>query len=176
MRIDELVITIALAASLPAACGTRSTAHPPPAAGGGGTTAVSAAAEMPRLADMHIARPAGKVTLPVEVRFLVSGVVAKDQPATVDLAFVPRVEGAHFKVQFPDAEDVTVESGGTELTVGRIAASDVIRRRLTVTPRTSGAARIRALVSMTVGGGHYFAIYVVPLGAGVEAAEGGQSR
>ena len=62
----------------------------------------SASVDGPPLGEMHLARASGKVGPPVDVRYLVSGVAAKDQPVTLQLAFVPRIDGRNLRVEFPD--------------------------------------------------------------------------
>ena len=123
-------------------------------------------ASEPPLQDMALARPSGKIGVPVDVHYLVTGTVARDQPATLQLAFVPRVPGTAMKVEFAPADTVTVESTAPGMTVQKAEASGVYRRTLTVTPRKADTGELRAIVSMDVEGGRYFSVFTIPIGPG----------
>ena len=58
----------------------------------GGSAPVSQPAE-PSIEQMSLATPIGKVSVPVDVRYQASGSPLRDQPMTLQLAFVPRVAG-----------------------------------------------------------------------------------
>jgi hypothetical protein len=125
--------------------------------------ATAASGDAP-LEQMALARASGKIGAPVDVRYLVSGVVAKDQPATVQLAFVPRVAGSNLQVQFPATAGVTIETGAQDLQMQKAAPTDVVRHRLLVTPTAGDAGEMRAIVSMELGGARFFTIYTIPIG------------
>ena len=133
---------------------------------------VASSADVPRppLEQMALARPVGKIGVPVDVRYLVSGVIAKDQPATVQLAFVPRVAGSNLQVQFPDTAGVTIDAGSRELRAQKATTTDVLRHSVLVTPTASDSGEMRAIVSMDFDGGRYFSIFTIPVGGSSEAA------
>jgi hypothetical protein len=128
----------------------------------------AAGADVP-LEQMALARPSGKIGAPVDVRYLVSGVVAKDQPATVQLAFIPRVAGSNLQVQFPETAGVTIETGAQDLQMQKTVPSDVMRHRLLVTPTAGDAGEMRAIVSIELDGGRFFTVYTIPIGSADQA-------
>jgi hypothetical protein len=102
--------------------------------------------------------------VPIDVRYAFSGNAAKNQSASLQLAFVPRVQGSALRVEFPRSETVSV-SETEELMVQKAAPASVHRHNLVVTPLKGDTGEIRALVSMDVDGGRYFGIFVIPVGS-----------
>lgn len=117
----------------------------------------------PPLEKMAVAQVSGKVSVPVDVRYLAAAVPVLDRQMTLQLAFTPRMAGQNLKIEFPASESTSIESGGGVLTRQKANADGVIRRTLLVTPRKAGAAEVRVLVSMDVGGGRYFGIFSIPV-------------
>jgi hypothetical protein len=118
----------------------------------------------PDVTRMKLAKPVGKSTVPVDVRYTYTGKPAKNQSASLQLAFIPRVQGSALRVEFPRTEAVSV-SETEELNVQKAAPLSVHRHNLVVTPLKANAEEIRALVSMDVDGGRYFGIFVIPVGS-----------
>jgi hypothetical protein len=131
-----------------------------------------AAAAEPEVAAMTLAAPvqSSKIGVPVEVRYVLAGVAARNQPARLDVAFVPRVEGANLEITFLDSESISIDAGAAPLIVARTGTSSVHRRRLTVTPKAADVGEIRVQVTMDVGGGRYSSIFVLPVSGAAAAA------
>jgi hypothetical protein len=126
--------------------------------------AVETIAIEPPLESMKMATPAhGKIGVPVDVRYQVTGVVAKDQPATLQLAFVPRVEGEGLRVEFPESKTVAISTGSGDLSMQRAQAAEPYRRSLNITPLTAEGAEIQVIVSMDIAGGRYFSVFTIPV-------------
>jgi hypothetical protein len=121
----------------------------------------------PEIASMALAAPVsgGKTGVPIDVRYLLAGVAAKDQPAPLDVAFVPRIDGTNLEVSFIGSDSTSVDAGATSLFVARAGTSSIHRRRLTVTPNDSDVGAIRVQVMMDVAGGRYSSIFVIPVSA-----------
>jgi hypothetical protein len=127
---------------------------------------------VPDLASMQRAVPSSKVGVPVEVRYRVVGTPGQNQPATLHLAFVPQVPGKGLKVEFPPSRGVSIETGGSPMTIQKATPEDVYRKNLLVTPLGSDAGQVRAMVWMEVEGGRtYFSIFQIPVGPAASAAE-----
>jgi hypothetical protein len=113
---------------------------------------------------MKLAKPVGKVSVPVDVRYEYVGGVTKNGSESLQLAFVPRVAGTALRVEFPRSESVSI-SETEELHVQKALPASVHRHNLVVTPLKAETGEIRALVSMDVEGGRYFGIFVIPVGS-----------
>jgi multifunctional 2-oxoglutarate metabolism enzyme len=124
----------------------------------------SASADGPPLGEMHLAAASGKLGPPVDVRYLVSGVVAKNQPVSVQLAFVPRLDGRNLRVEFPDTAGMAIETGAKALTAQKASKSDVVRHTLLVTPTEADAGELRAIVAIDVGEARYAGVVSIPVG------------
>ena len=163
MSIVRTTSSIGLLIAL-AACGTTPAA-PPPA-----TTSEAAApvAAQPNaeidIKKMKLAKAVGKTSVPIDVRYEYVGGVSKNGSESLQLAFIPRVEGSALRVEFPRSESVSI-SETEELHVQKAAPASVHRHNLVVTPLKAETGEIRALVSMDVGGGRYFGIFVIPVGS-----------
>jgi hypothetical protein len=165
MSIVKTTSSVGLLIAL-AACGTTPAAPPPatPAPEAAPTTAQSAAA--PDVAKMKLAKPVGKASVPVDVRYEYAGGVSKNGSESLQLAFVPRVEGTALRVEFPRSESVSI-SETEEVLVQKATPASVHRHNLVVTPLKGETGEIRALVSMDIQGGRYFGIFVIPVGSAV---------
>lgn len=134
-------------------------------------------AAVPDLAHMALAAPVGgKIGVPVDVHYQLQGVAAKNQPATLQLAFVPRVAGSNLQVEFPASPTVAIENGAAAFSIGKADATGVYRRSLLVTPRAADAGEVRAIVSMEVDGGRYAGIFNIPVGSGGTPERAGKDR
>ena len=181
MSITKTTSSIGLLIAL-AACGTTPAAAPPTAPTSTSTstapvqpTAAAAASEAtaptalqskaePDIKRMKLAKTVGKVSVPVDVRYAYVGGVSKSGSESLQLAFVPRVEGSALRVEFPRSESVSI-SETSEVHVQKAAPASIHRHNLVVTPLKGGNGEIRALVSMDVNGGRYFGIFVIPVGS-----------
>lgn len=120
----------------------------------------------PDFAQMTPAKPMGKVSVPVDVRYEIatpSGGASKSTVATVQIAFVPRVAGSALRVEFPGAPGN--KANAEPLQVEKAASAAVYRRKLVVGSKAAEAGVVRALVSMDVDGGRYFGIFAIPVGS-----------
>jgi hypothetical protein len=124
----------------------------------------TASANEPPLNEMQVARVVGKLGPPVDVRYQVSGVVAKDQPVTLQLAFVPRLDGRNLRVEFPESAGVSIDSSSQPLASVKASKADVLRHKLLVTPTVADSGQLRAIVSIDVGDARYAGAVSIPLG------------
>jgi hypothetical protein len=132
--------------------------------------AFTASTTQPPLERMRVANPVGKIGPPVDVRYNVEGVFAKGQPVTLQLAFVPRLDGRNLRVEFPESAGMTFASAPAALASAKASRSDVLRHAILVTPKTD-SAEVRAIVSIDVGEARYAGTVSIPLGAqGVKTA------
>jgi hypothetical protein len=127
-----------------------------------GCGAVQSQSSQPPLEQMKVARPSGKVSVPVDVRYQLRAAPTRDQPVGLDLAFVARVPGQNLQVEFPRDASVTIDSGGAAFAQQKAEAKGVVRRNLIVTPR-SEAGEVRVLVSLDVEGARYFGVFSIPI-------------
>ena len=158
-RMSLATAAVASLLGLAACGGTHSLA---PAANTEIETAKSAAEPLPD--QMSVARPSGKISVPVDVRYQLGGTAVRDQPMALQLAIIPRVAGENLRVEFPHSGSVTIESGGAALLQQKANAAGVYRRNLVITLRTGDQGEMRVLVSMDVEGGRYFGLFSVPVG------------
>jgi hypothetical protein len=124
----------------------------------------SASTDGPPLDDMQLARASGKLGPPVDVRYQLSGSATKYQPVTLQLAFVPRLDGSNLRVEFPDTDGVAIETGSKKIASQKASKSDVLRHALLVTPTAADSGEVRAYVSIDVGSAKYAGIVSIPIG------------
>jgi hypothetical protein len=127
-----------------------------------GCGAVQSQSAPPPLEQMQLAHRSSKVSVPVDVRYQLRAAATRDQPVGLDLAFVARVPGQNLKVEFPQAEAVTIDLGSAPLMHQKAEENGVVRRSLIVTPR-SEQGEVRVIVSMDVEGGRYFGVFTIPV-------------
>ncbi|MGH8178979.1 MAG: hypothetical protein ACREV5_22185 [Steroidobacter sp.] len=123
-----------------------------------------AEASPPPLEHMKVAQVNGKITVPVEVRYQFASEPLRNQPTTLDLAFVPRVGGENLKIELPKSKSVIVQAAGAPLMQQKADAKQTIRRKVLVTALTEASSEVRVLVSMDVEGGRYFGVFTIPIG------------
>lgn len=133
------------------------------ACAGNGNGAVAQADAEPALERMALAPLVGKIGAPLEVRYALPAQLAKDQPAMLELAFVPQAEGTNLRIEFPANEAVSLGKGSGGMKVGKASAASVHRMELGITPRQQSAGEVRVLVSIDVGDARYAGLYSVPL-------------
>jgi hypothetical protein len=127
-----------------------------------GCGAVQSQSAPPAIEHMLLAQPSAKASVPVDVRYQLRAPPTRDQPVTLELAFVARIPGRNLKVQFPRGESVTIDSGGATFAQQKAEVDGVVRRSLIVTPRAEHGA-VRVLVSMDVEGTRSFGIFSIPI-------------
>jgi hypothetical protein len=127
-----------------------------------GCGAVESQSTPPPLEQMKVARPSGKVSVPVDVRYQLRAAPRPDQPVGLELAIVARVPGQNLKLEFPPGQSVSIDSGGKAFAQQKAEPQGVVRRSLVVTPR-SEAGEVRVLVSMDVEGARYFGVFSIPV-------------
>lgn len=118
----------------------------------------------PALASMRLAQPAHKLGAPVDLRYLVSGIVAAGQTASVEVAVVPRLEGTNLDVQVVSSDTMRVVADKRSVTrVAKADASAAYRQSLKVTPLEAGAGPLQVIVTMDVGDARYASLYNIAL-------------
>jgi hypothetical protein len=117
----------------------------------------------PDINQMSVAKQSSKVSVPIDVRYQISGAPSANKSVSVSLAFIPKVAGSDLRVEFPRSETVSV-SETDEVMVQKADAKSVHRHNLVVTPTKGDAGEVRALVSMNVEGARYAGIFVIPVG------------
>jgi hypothetical protein len=131
----------------------------------------STAAAEPAVDDMKWAvQESAKIGVPVDVRYEVSGTPLEDQPTTLNLALIPTIDGTRMRATFIANDSLSIEAGGAELAVDKSEQAAVYRRRMTVTPRQAGDARLRVQVIMDHDGGRYVGLFTVPVSSRSSAA------
>jgi hypothetical protein len=119
----------------------------------------------PDVASMRVAEQTGsKIGVPVDVLYSVAAAAAPNQPTSLDVAVVPRLEGSNLQVVFLPSDSVSIDGGG-ELAVPRAAAKSVHRQQLTVTPKRAASGSFRVQVIMDVAGGRYAGVFTIPVDA-----------
>jgi hypothetical protein len=118
----------------------------------------------PAIDDMAVAQAVGKISVPVDVRYQLTSTPVRDQPTTLQLALVPRVQGENLRVEFPQSESVIIESGRAAFTEQKAGAGGPIRRSIIVTLRKGDVGQVRVLVSMDVQKARFFGIFSIPVG------------
>jgi hypothetical protein len=111
---------------------------------------------------MKLAQRSSKVSVPVDVRYQLLAAPTRDQPVALELAFVARAVGQNLKVEFPQSQSVTIESGGVAFAEQKAQPDGVVRRSLVVTPRAAHG-EVRVVVSMDIEGGRYFGVFSIPI-------------
>jgi hypothetical protein len=127
-----------------------------------GCGSVQSQSAPPPLEQMKVARPSGKVSVPVDVRYQLRAAPTRDQPVGLDLAFVARVPGQNLQVEFPRDASVSIDSGGATFAQQKAESQAVVRRALIVTPRGE-RSEVRVIVSLDVEGARYFGVFSIPI-------------
>jgi hypothetical protein len=121
----------------------------------------------PDIATMHVAEQASsKIGVPVDVLYSMAGLAVQNQPTSLNVAVVPRLEGTNMRVFFLPSESVSIELDGAGFAVERAEPSAVYRQRLVVTPQQVVAGSFRVQVIMDVADGRYAGIFTIPIGGG----------
>ena len=147
-------LTTLAAAALPACAVPPATSGAPPDA-------------QPDFATMTAVQPrSGKIGVPVDVRYQYAGTITAGQPVSLHIAVIPRVEGRNLKIELPRTAGLA--SGGkspASAVFGKAAAADTLRYTVELTPLAGAPDHVPLIVSMDVGGGHFFSVFPIPLAA-----------
>jgi hypothetical protein len=122
------------------------------------------AANEPGIESMSLATPSAKLSVAVDLRYSFDGPVIANQPVTLHLAAVPRVEGTNLKVSVKEVAGLQVSAGS--LNVQKATASGVYRQQFAVTKLASAPADLRVLVTMDSAEGKAFGFFSIPLDGG----------
>lgn len=123
------------------------------------------AANEPSLDSMRVAQPSAKISVPVDLRYQFDGEPLPNQPVTLHLAAVSRVDGAHLQVTVKQVEGLRFAAGPLELQKSTVA--NVYRQQLSVTRSATGPDHLRVLVTMDMAEGNGFGYFTVPLTSGI---------
>ena len=122
------------------------------------------AANEPSIESMALATPSAKLSVAVDLRYSFDGPVIANQPVTLHLAAVPRVEGTNLKVSVKEVAGLQVSAGS--LNVQKATASGVYRQQFAVTKLASAPTNLRVLVTMDSAEGSAFGFFSIPLDGG----------
>jgi hypothetical protein len=123
-----------------------------------------AAAIEPSVGSMSVATPSAKLGVAVDLHYSFDGPVIENQPATLHLAAVPRIEGTNLKVAVKDEAGLQVSAG--QLSVQKATASGVYRQQYSVTKLAAAPAKLIVLVTMDSADGSAFGFFSIPLDDG----------
>lgn len=118
----------------------------------------------PSLDSMHSAQPSAKISVPVDLRYQFDAEPLPNQPVTLHLAAVSRVDGTNLHVSVKQVEGLQVASGPLE--IQKASAAGVYRQQLSVTRSAAGPDHLRVLVTMDMAAGNGFGYFTVPLATG----------
>jgi len=121
----------------------------------------------PSLESMSVATPSAKASVPVDVRYSFDSAVLPDQPVTLHLAAVPRVDGSNLRVTIKEVAGVRLASG--PLNLQKTGGSAVYRQQVSVTRSIDAPSQLRVLVTMDYASGSAFGFYSIPLVGGTNA-------
>ena len=119
------------------------------------------AATEPALESMLVAKASSKLSVAVSLRYSFDGSVAADQPVTLHLAALPRVEGTNLNVAVKEVNGVRLAEG--PLNLQKAGSANVYRKQVSVTPLAGSPAELRVLVTMNVGPDLGFGYFTIPL-------------
>lgn len=113
---------------------------------------------------MSLAIPSAKLSVAVNLRYTFDGPVIANQPVTLHLAAVPRVEGTNLKVSVKEVSGLQVSAGS--LNVQKATVSSVYRQQFAVTKLAGAPTDLRVLVTMDSAEGSAFGFFSIPLDGG----------
>lgn len=119
------------------------------------------AATEPELESMLVAKASSKLSVAVSLRYSFDGSVTADQPVTLHLAALPRVEGTNLNVAVKEVNGVRIAEG--PLNLQKAGPANVYRKQVSVTPLAGSPAELRVLVTMNVGPDLGFGYFTIPL-------------
>jgi hypothetical protein len=123
----------------------------------------------PALDAMDRARPSAKTSIAVDLRYQVEA-GAPGQPDTLHLAAVPPVEGQTLQLSVKPTPGIELTPGTAN--VQKSGATNVYRRKYTMTRTMTAPSAVRVLVTMDAEAGSAFGYFTVPLEGGTSAQNG----
>ena len=132
------------------------------------------AATEPELDSMLVAKASSKLSVAVSLRYSFDGSVTADQPVTLHLAALPRVEGTNLNVAVKEVNGVRLAEG--PLSQQKAGAANVYRKQVSVTPLAGSPAELRVLVTMNVGPDLGFGYFTIPLSGTQTAGTNAQKQ
>ena len=132
------------------------------------------AATEPELDSMLVAKASSKLSVAVSLRYSFDGSVTADQPVTLHLAALPRVEGTNLNVAVKEVNGVRLAEG--PLNLQKAGSVNVYRKQVSVTPLAGSPTELRVLVTMNVGPDLGFGYFTIPLSAAREAGTNAQKQ
>jgi hypothetical protein len=118
----------------------------------------------PSIESMSLATPSAKLSVAVDLRYSFDGPVIANQPVTLHLAAIPRVEGTNLKVSVKEVAGLQVSAGS--INTQKATASAVYRLQFAVTKLAAAPTNLRVLVTMDSPEGTAFGFFSIPLDGG----------
>lgn len=109
----------------------------------------SSMANEPALESMQTAKASAKLGVAASLRYSFEGAVSPNQPVTLHLAALPRVEGTNLKVSVKEADGIQLAEG--PMTAQKVGSSNVYRKQVSVTRGAGSPTELLVLVTMNVG-------------------------
>jgi hypothetical protein len=132
------------------------------------------AAREPELESMLVAKASSKLSVAVSLRYSFDGAVSANQPVTLHLAALPRVEGTNLKVAVKEVNGIRLAEG--PLSLQKAGSSTVYRKQVSVTPLAGSPTELRVLVTMNVGPDLGFGYFTIPLSGTPSAGTNAQKQ
>lgn len=126
------------------------------------------AAKDPELDSMMVAKASAKLSVAVGLRYSFDGDASQNQPVTLHLAALPRVDGTNLRVSVKDAPGLRLADG--PLNMQKAGSSSVYRKNVSVTALAGSPRELRVLVTMNVGPDLGFGYFTIPLPGGPTAS------
>jgi len=99
-------------------------------------------------AGMVEAASQGKSQLPVELKFDLKQRPTLGQALDIDIAVVPQIDGSPANIQVTGGDGLTLAPGGTQIDLPAVAAGQVYRQSVKVTPTADGVLLLGLTVSL----------------------------
>ena len=150
-----------------AACHGDSGAAPPPAPATPRVSTAVPVKKVPSAAEqtsgMVEAASVGKSELPVSLKFDLKQRPVLGQPLAIDIALVPQIDADAANVEMTGIDGLTVLPGAKAFTAGPVAAGEVYRHSIEVTPAAEGVVLLGLTVSRKHGEMTDSRVFSVPL-------------
>ena len=122
------------------------------------------AASEPELDSMMVAKASEKQSVAVGLRYTFEGGASPNQPVTLHLAALPRVDGTNLRVTVKAAPGLQLADG--PLSMQKAGPASVYRKNVSVTPLAGSPRELRVLVTMNMGPDLAFGYFTIPLPGG----------
>jgi hypothetical protein len=132
------------------------------------------AAKEPELDSMMLAKASAKLSVAVTLRYSFDGEVSANQPVTLHLAALPRVEGTNLKVAVKEVSGIQLADG--PISLQKAGSAKVYRKQVSVTPLAGSPSELRVLVTMNVGSDLGFGYFTIPLSGTQTAGTNAQKQ